>query len=772
MRMNLNIRQKILFGILTSVTLIFIISIGYVVYQLQTSLKRDALENANLVATNKANEIQLFFERNMVIARTLAQGLAANKQLDSTVWQNFYPHIYRNVIQNYPHINTLWDSWEYYDYVPGYNKEFGRYCITLYREQGEIKNKIDRRSLTGDPLRYGGFKKGNQEGIWEPYLDQVLKGNERFLMTTIAAPIQRNGRFIGIVGIDITLSDLQKQIEKIRPVKGSYAYLVSMGGIIAAHPDTSYIFKNFEEKFPNDEKQHNLKNIIAKGQEYTYTRIDNSGNEHIVFMKPIKVGNSYSVWSLAYSMPMKEITDQINKSFLIALAVALTGLFLLVLIIIYLANNITHPIVKITQVLHRLGKGEISKDLMLNIDSGDEIEQMAIALNQFLTGLNEKSTFAQNIGQGNYDTQLTLLSEKDALGISLVEMQKNLIKARKEEEKRIVEEKKRIWANEGLALFGEILHRNSSNQQILVDELIRHFVKYLGANQGAIYLLNDNDSEKYLELVSAYAWDRKKLIEKKIYIGEGLVGACFHENQTTYMTKVPNDYIKITSGLGDATPTALVLVPLKHESGTQGVLELASFNPFEDYQIEFLERVCQNVANTLSVVKINERTKYLLEKSNEQTKQMQTQEEEMRQNMEELLATQEEMARKEREMAVRMEAIGGLAMFMEYDFNGMILSVNQKTCQVTGYTKEELINRHHSILFDNKEFSKSETYNKFWSIMRSGKSYSGIFKRKTKDGNFRLIKGFIHPIFDEDGLPSKIFEIGVEIDNLIQPKID
>jgi len=735
---------------------------------MQKSLKKDALENAELVAINTAKDIQLFFEKNMAIARTLAQGLAANKYLDSTIWQNFYPKIYENIIVNYPYVNTLWDSWEYYDYVPNYSKEFGRFCITLYRERGVIKTKLDRRSLTGDPLRYGGFKKGNQEGIWEPYLDQVLKGDERFLMTTVAAPIQRNGQFIGIVGIDITLTDLQKQIEKIRPVEGSFSFLISMEGIIAAHPDTSYIFKKIEDKYPNEVKQHNLKEKISQGQQYRFTRTDSQGDEYILFVEPIKVGNSYSVWSLVYSMPMKVISSQLNQSFIIAATVALTGLFLLVFIIVLLANNITTPIKSITETLLRLGNGELNKDLILNIESGDEIENMAKTLNQFLVGLNEKSLFAQHIGKGDYNTQLKLLSDKDELGLSLIEMQKNLIKAKQKEEERQAEEKKRVWANEGIAIFGEILHRNSNDQQNLVAELVKNFVKILEANQGAIYLLNDDTQEKYLELVAAYAWDRKKLIEKKVFIGEGLVGACFHEKETIYITKVPDNYIKITSGLGDALPTSLVIVPLKNETEILGVLELASFNLLEQYQIEFLEKVCQNVANTLSVVKINERTKQLLKQSQEQAALMHSQEEEMRQNMEELLATQEEMARKEREMNLRMEAIGGLALFIEYDFNGTILSVNSRTCQITGYSRDELVNRHHSLLFDKQDYSKSENYNKFWSIMRSGKSYSGIFRRKTKEGRFITVKGFIHPIFDEDGSPLKIIEISVEIDDILE----
>ncbi len=767
MRIKLRIKQKILLLIITTSTLLYAISIGYVLIQSRKMMVDDAIEKAKLVAENSAQKMQIFFERDLSLARTLAQGLSVFNELDSTVWQPFFAKMYRPILEQNLHINTLWDSWEYYSYVPNYTKGFGRYCISLFRDKNGVDIKIDRRSLTGDPLRYGGFKKGNQEGIWEPYLDQVLKSEEQYLMTTVAAPIRQQGKFVGIIGVDVTLEDLQKQVEKIRPVEGSYSFLISMGGIIAAHPDTSFVNKNISDVLANEVNKHKLLDVISNGKEYHYIKTDQNGDDHLTVFVPVKVGKSYSVWSLAYSVPMEIITSKVDKSFYVSLFVGFFGLILLVLVILFVANGLTRPITLITHSLKRLSMGEISEDLVLHLRTGDEIEDMAQALNYSIQGLNHKSVFATNIGKGNYSTQLELLSSNDELGKSLIEMQKSLIKAKNEEELRLAEERKRTWANEGIARFGEILHRFSNDQKHLIDELLRHFVKYLDANQGALYLLNEDGEEKFLEMVGAYAWDRKKLMTRKIMIGEGQVGACFHENQTIYLTKVPNDYIKIGSGLGDANPTCVVIVPLKHEAGTLGVLELASFQQIADYQVELLEKVCQSVANTISVVKINDRTRLLLEKSQEQAEQMQAQEEEMRQNMEELLATQEEMARKEHEMSLRMDAISGLAMITEYDFNGSILSVNHKICEVTGYAREELLNKHHSIIFNNQDFAKTESYTGFWKMMRNQVPFEGILRRKAKDGKEIIVKGYAYPMFDDDGLPLKVIEVGVKINEFL-----
>jgi PAS domain S-box-containing protein len=253
------------------------------------------------------------------------------------------------------------------------------------------------------------------------------------------------------------------------------------------------------------------------------------------------------------------------------------------------------------------------------------------------------TVFVNEIERGNLDAAYaqneTLGDEADALGTSLLSMRDQMKKFSEEE-------RERNWATEGLAKFVEILRSKNEDLSELSDNIIRHLVKYLGANQGALYLVNDDDpADTFVETAACYAYDRKKHMNQRIALGEGLVGQVVLEKATLYMTDIPKNFVRITSGLGDALPRNLIIVPLKIEENIFGVVEMASFQPIKPYQRAFIEKLGESIAATISAAKVSDRTTKLLHETQVQAEQMKSQEEEMRQNMEELSATQEEMHR-------------------------------------------------------------------------------------------------------------------------------
>ena len=291
-----------------------------------------------------------------------------------------------------------------------------------------------------------------------------------------------------------------------------------------------------------------------------------------------------------------------------------------------------------------------NKKYLFNNGAEAELRDEDSIISNLITNLKKAADFINNITKGNYSIGWEGMDgktrdlNKDSIAGELIMMRDQMKNAKQEDEIR-------IWTNEGLSKFGDLIREYQNDLSYLSDELISNIVVYMKAQQGGLFFLNDEDpTHKYLELVGCYAYQRKKFLEKKIELGQGIVGQTFLEGETAYLSNLPEDYVNITSGLGEANPQVLLVVPLRLNEVVVGILEIASLKPFENYEIDFLERLAESIASAISSVKTNEKTKILLEQSQQQAEEMRAQEEEMRQNMEELQATQEQMHRKNEEI--------------------------------------------------------------------------------------------------------------------------
>jgi methyl-accepting chemotaxis protein len=314
---------------------------------------------------------------------------------------------------------------------------------------------------------------------------------------------------------------------------------------------------------------------------------------------------------------------------------------------------ITKSIGKLSNSVSQLEGGDLST--RINISSKDEIGRMAKSMNHFIESIKNIAQQLNEIGRANFTGSYNLLSDKDELGKAFLDMKENLLQANQQAEKLREQEQVQNWATTGVAKFGEILRAQTDNNKELAYNIIKGFIEYLKANQGGIFIVNEEGQSPLLELMATYAYGRRKFKEEKIPFGVGLIGTCAIEGQSIYMTNIPNDYIRIESYLGEANPKALLLVPLRLDNKIFGVIEIASFNEFKDYEIKFVESLAETIASTISTAKINAKTAELLERSRLQSETMLAQEEEMRQNLEELQSTQEEAARREKLLVEELE---------------------------------------------------------------------------------------------------------------------
>ena len=312
-----------------------------------------------------------------------------------------------------------------------------------------------------------------------------------------------------------------------------------------------------------------------------------------------RIGLGFGIIILAVAINAFLGYSNIQSIRIIQLIIAFIGVVIAVLLI----RSLVKPIQKIKKVLQKMSKGDLPNTSLP--ERADEVGQMATALNSLIRNLKLLSDFSQEIGKGIYNGDFLPLSEQDILGNSLLRMRENLKNAAVEEEKRKKEDEIRNWSTNGIARFSEILREYAGNFDELTFQITSNLVKYLGASAGGLFLVKlDDKGEKYLYLVASYAFDRRKYLKKQIRIGEGLAGRAMQERESIYMTDIPEDYIKIKSGLGENRPRSLLIVPLILNEEVHGVVELASLKEFMSHQVEFVERICNSIASSISSIKL------------------------------------------------------------------------------------------------------------------------------------------------------------------------
>ena len=466
-----------------------------------------------------------------------------------------------------------------------------------------------------------------------------------------------------------------------------------------------------------------------------------------------------------------------GKKFFVELMIFLliTNVSLIFLTYLFLRRNLK-PIEDITDYVTRLSDGELPADI--HTKSKDEINEIALAVNKLGSNINAASSFAASIGSGNLETDIVVFNNHGKLSESLRTMRDSLVSVAEEEAKR-------NWATEGFAKFVDII-RSTDNIEEFYNNILGNLIRYLKVNQGYLYIINDENTEDtYMEVQAVYAYGKKKYLEEKktAHYKEGLIGQAWFDKEALYFTEIPENYVTITSGVGESLPKALLIVPLVINEVVVGAIEIASFKELQQYEIDFVFKLGETIAGAVQNVKVNERTKKLLQESLEQEEHMRAQEEEIRQNMEEMQATQEEMERAQRAMKQALDTakekeqqalaiqedfenqknkiqaefdtqlaiINATAIVSKTDLRGYITYVNDMFCEVAQYTREELMGKNHNIV--RHPDMPAAAFEDVWRTISSGKIWKGQVKNKKKDGSYYWVQATISPIIGDNGKP-------------------
>ena len=365
------------------------------------------------------------------------------------------------------------------------------------------------------------------------------------------------------------------------------------------------------------------------------------------------------------------------------------------------------------------------------------------AQERFVSYIEEVKNGIIELENGNLDFEINNKNEY-FLKESVYNLQQKQLEIREEE-------KQKDWINIGLAQFVDIMRSDNSSIQELSKKIISSLVKYTNSTQAGIYLLEQND--EFLTQVAFYAYDRDKFSSDKIPRGYGLLWQCLFEKKPINLVEIPDEYIKIRSGLGGANPNSLLLIPLMIEGKTFGVIELASFHKYLNYQIDFIQKLAENIASSIENAKTVESTTKLLRDSEQKTQELTSQEEEMRQNMEEMQSTQEEMQRIQEQLKIKDYNMKSLLdsstdTFFAIDTKYKILIVN-KTLQERFSANNITLTEGMSI-FDCVPKEQHELWKKRYDKCLNGQNYTYDSERKA-DGKILYYRAYYSTIENAEG---------------------
>ncbi|MBD1846768.1 HAMP domain-containing protein [Cyanobacteria bacterium FACHB-63] len=338
-----------------------------------------------------------------------------------------------------------------------------------------------------------------------------------------------------------------------------------------------------------------------------------------------------------------------------------------------MASNLTAQVRGIARVVTAVANGNLKLKLML--DAKGEIETLADTINEMIDTLatfaEQVTTVAREVGSegklggqakvpgasgtwrdltdnvnelaANLTTQVRAIAEvatavtKGDLTRSISVEAKGEVAVLKDNINQMIanlrettqKNTEQDWLKTNLAKFTRML-QGQRDLETVSKLILSELAPLVSAQHGVFYLMEASENHvSYLKLLSTYAYRERKHLGNRFQLGEGLIGQCALEKERILLTEVPPEYIKISSGLGEASPLNAVALPVLFEGQVTAVIELASFSRFSDIHLTFFDQLTESIAIVLNTIAASMRTEELLKQSQSLAEELQSQQKEL-----------------------------------------------------------------------------------------------------------------------------------------------
>ncbi|HVL76888.1 MAG TPA: response regulator, partial [Noviherbaspirillum sp.] len=247
-------------------------------------------------------------------------------------------------------------------------------------------------------------------------------------------------------------------------------------------------------------------------------------------------------------------------------------------------------------------------------DLTENLNRMAATLTTQVRAIAEVAT-AVTRGDLSRSIQVEARGEVAELKDNINEMIRNL----KETTQKNAQQD---WLKTNLARFTRLL-QGQRDLSAVTTLILSELAPLVSAHHGVFYMMDSQDQDARLRMIASYGYRSSRKLPTSFLPGEGLVGQCAREKQRIWLTNVPRDYIQISSGLGAAPPTNIVVLPILFEQQVKAVIELASLDRFTETHLWFLDQLMESIGVVLNTIEANSRTESLLTQSQSLAQELQ-----------------------------------------------------------------------------------------------------------------------------------------------------
>jgi methyl-accepting chemotaxis protein len=343
------------------------------------------------LAKNEAGKIESWMESYFGVARSLAQSMEAYERIEPEERRFFYDILLRQLAEANPEITAVWSCWEpnaldgldtRYANTPGTDGT-GRFisCWVWAKEGVKVEALVNYDvSGQGDfyllPLRSG------NETVVEPYF-YTVDGTDT-LITSLSVPVKKNGKTIGVAGVDIALDTIQSGLAAIKPYEDSIAMVFSNGGRVAGHFDPSRLGESMAESERDLAGDHlaDFINAVKTGSQYTFSNdinINEMEGRYVIITVPFPIGETTTPWTLGIGIPWEVTTAPIMRMLRLSVIISVVLLLVIAAASFMIARSVSSPLKYMMDIFTGIGEGDLTKKL--DIRRKDEIGDMAEVFN-------------------------------------------------------------------------------------------------------------------------------------------------------------------------------------------------------------------------------------------------------------------------------------------------------------------------------------------------------------------------------------------------------